>query len=443
MRVKIDKSKKYEAQIESIRKFCVTKSTGFAGVALLPSYYIIDPKDEEFGKEYAFTNGKAVYFGHRCFKEPPKSQAFVLIHEILHIALRHPQRGKALAKTRMQRGLPWSSLVWNWACDAIINFSMKKISGWTIEPSVGPIHFESLVDSNVLEKKPHHRWGAEELFRYLMDDVIMPKIESGEIGSAAEWGEQNLPKKGQGMIDIVDPMSDDVQPDTGADQRDWNSRVERAAAGDRPGGVMKEILFDLPIPTTPWEHILRRFVMQEVMPETMVTPVRPHRQMLGLEGYSQATGAIKHMPFIPGIRPKPGIRKIVVIADTSGSVSDYILERFGSEMQGMRKRVGCDLVLITADADVHQIIEVKPHENLKKVIDAAGGLKGRGGTDFRPGVEAAEQIPGCACIVYLTDMMGPYPESCRYPILWASTMETYETPPVGSVMVLKEFDRDR
>lgn len=433
-------------ELDRVRKYCITKSPGFAGVALLPQYYIVDPKDNN-GKEFGFTDGKSIWLGTRLFKESPKAQAFVLIHEVLHVALRHPQRGLALRKARLSAGLAWSSAVFNWAADAIIHFSMTNLSSWVHKPDIGIITFDKLLDEKTLTAKPPHKWSVETLFVHLMDNVVQPAIAKGEAASASDYGEKNLPRNGRGMLDITLPEKpgdlggkEPIKPDTREEARNWENRVKRAAAGDRAGGVMKEILFDIPVTKTPWQHILRRFISDAVMPVTHVQPYRPSRHSIILDSFYKETRSDCAVPFFPAFRPKPGIRKIVVVVDTSGSIDDAMCEYFAGEIQTIRKRVGCDLTLITCDAEVHQTVNVRPFDNFHSIIKAQGGFKGRGGTNFVPGVEAAEKVSGAAVIIYLTDMMGPYPTKCRLPLIWASTSEEFNKPPVGKTFVLKKED---
>lgn len=437
---------KLYAELDRVRKYCITKSPGFAGVALLPQYYVVDPKDQN-GKEFGFTDGKAIWLGPRLFKESPKAQAFVLIHEVLHVALRHPQRGMALRKARMSAGLAWSGEVFNWAADAIIHFSMANLSSWTHKPDIGIITFDTLLDEVTLKDKPPHKWSVETLFVHLMDNVVMPAVAKGEATSVDNYGEKNLPRNGKGMLDIELPEKpgnlsgkEPIKPDTREETRNWNNRVKRAAAGDRPGGIMKEILFDIPITKTPWQHILRRFISDAVMPVTHVQPYRPSRHSIILDSFYKENCTDSPVPFFPAFRPKPGIRKIVVVVDTSGSIDDVMCEYFAGEIQTIRKKLGCELTLITCDTEVHQTISIRPFDNFNSIIKAQGGFKGRGGTDFVPGVEAAEKVPGAAVIIYLTDMMGPYPTKCKLPLLWASTSDEFQKPPVGKTFVLKKDD---
>ncbi len=436
-----------------VRQYCITRSPGFAGVALLPQYYLVDPKDKEVGHQIAFTDGYGIYLGEKFFKETPKAQAFILIHEVMHVALRHPQRGVALRKKRINAGLPWSSTVYNWAVDAIVNFALQKISSWAQEPSVKMITFESLLKPEVLQETPAHHWSAERLFTYLMDETIMPQVMAALQGkgkgkspsqdetdkAVEDWAEGKLPKGGEGMLDIEVPMESGMVPEEQqSDARNWEGRLKRAAAGDRAGGVMKEILFDIPVTKTPWRHILRKYISDAVMPQTQIRPSKPSRQNISLTAFKNNHALTQPVPFTPAYQPKAGIRKIVTVIDTSGSLTDELCEYFAGELPMLRSKLGSELTVITCDAEVHQTMVIQPFDDLKAVIKANSGFKGRGGTDFRPGVAAAEKIPGAAVIVYLTDMMGPYPDKCRLPLLWASICENYTPPPCGRVIVLDQ-----
>lgn len=437
----LPKDNSFYDKLDLIRKYCITKSPGFAGIALLPAYYVVDPKDARLGKEYGFTDGRSIYLGTKLFKESPKAQAFVLIHEVLHVALRHPQRMLTLRKARLMQGKTWSSEVFNWAVDAIVNHSLERINAWVHKPSIGLIEFDKLLSPTVLAAQPPHTWGAEQLFTHLMDTIVDPAIARGEAGDAKDWGEKNLPGQGRGMLDIelADDGAGSIREDTKAEARDWSGRVARAAAGDRPGGIMKEILFDVQQTRTPWRTLLRRFVCAAVMPQTQVRPSRPSRQTVMLDALSRSGAGVGDLvPFIPGYQQKYGIRKIVVIVDTSGSIDDTLCEYFAGEIQTIRKKMGCDMVLLTCDTEVHQTISIKAHDNLHAIIKKEGGFKGRGGTDFRPAVAIAEKVPGAAVVIYLTDMMGPYPDKCRLPLLWASICTQYTKPPCGTVIVLRK-----
>jgi len=56
-------------------------------------------------------------------------------------------------------------------------------------------------------------------------------------------------------------------------------------------------------------------------------------------------------------------------------------------------------------------------------------VKGRGGTDFRPVFEHVDKEPiQPACLIYLTDLEGPYPTvPPDFPVLWVCSTDKEAT----------------
>ena len=77
-----------KTELQTLARFCVTKSPGFAAIALWVPYRAVD--DDKF---VAYTNGREVVFGGKFWDYAPLERAFILCHEILHVALRHCPRG--------------------------------------------------------------------------------------------------------------------------------------------------------------------------------------------------------------------------------------------------------------------------------------------------------------------------------------------------------------
>jgi len=70
----------------------VSKDVGLAGILLyIPAEICVVPN------RVAWTDGQKTYFAEEYFKYEPEEQVAIAIHEGLHVALRHVQRGKALA----------------------------------------------------------------------------------------------------------------------------------------------------------------------------------------------------------------------------------------------------------------------------------------------------------------------------------------------------------
>jgi len=448
-KISIRQAKKH---MEDIRHYCITKSPNFASVTASVDHIILTP-GHPMWETVAYTDGRAVYYGKGYFAETQKAQAAVNIHEVLHVALRHCQRAKALYDNitgAKHTGKNFNSYVWNLAVDACVNLATFSVP-WVATPKCGVINFKDLLDEQTLKDWPPHTWSSEALYFNLMDQMEASK--KGGKGS----------KQGQKISDMVDEIAkamDDIRNGKASpgslrgdvmageqqvkgecqdELRNWNARLSRAAAGERAGGLLRNALFDMPETPTPWESHLRRLVTQAVMPQTELTMCKPSRHMISNFAFAKQHQH-RRTPFFPGSQPKKGIKSIVVCVDTSGSINEEILMRFCAEIQQIKAKVAAQITIISCDAEVHQIIDIPPFKSLQQAMtEVDWKLKGGGGTDFRPAVEAAEKIAGAACIVYLTDMMGPFPEKCSKPLVWAATMNVHDKPPCGHVVFLKDM----
>ena len=105
---------------------------------------------------------------------------------------------------------------------------------------------------------------------------------------------------------------------------------------------------------------------------------------------------------------RPGIRilryrKLAVVVDTSGSISEEVLNMFFSEINHIHKN-GADVVIIECDAAVQQVL---PYRRNRKF-----NVKGGGGTNYDPAFQYLrdnrnKQFDGC---IYLTDGYAPEPK---------------------------------
>src|SRR5262249_34887118 len=129
---------------------------------------------------------------------------------------------------------------------------------------------------------------------------------------------------------------------------DWRGRLTRAQAGDRPGGILRQIAGDIPRTDTPWEKILATRILRAIEPRSEITPTKPSRRWLGVTN----AGRIGGYPYEQGILyNRPGA-KIAVMIDTSGSIGGDILTRFSAEIDAIHKRTKAELYLVVCDAAV-------------------------------------------------------------------------------------------
>lgn len=142
--------------------------------------------------------------------------------------------------------------------------------------------------------------------------------------------------------------------------------------------------------------------------------------------------------FEPATRSKPGLKRAGIVIDTSGSIDDNLLHQFVTEVQTIQTQTGCEVYLISADADVQTEDLIRSHDpSLITLIQRKQiQLKGGGGTDFRPALECLKSKSISVCI-YLTDLMGTFPDHPpNYNLVWASTSPD-QSAPFGRVIVIE------
>ncbi|BCM91225.1 hypothetical protein IAD21_03089 [Abditibacteriota bacterium] len=397
-------------QLSTIARYCVTKSPGFAAIALwVPHRY---NGDKSF---IARTDGRTIQAGNDFFdRYASREQAFIFMHEVLHVALRHVPRGHRAWSVSSAH-----ALVWNLATDAIINRALAKMS-WITAPKDG-VTFEGLLDKEELEARPPQQWSAEALYYRLLEKIGFPADKKSWEQWLDDWIEKNgLPKpddlgRGTDCDDSGDIMSELAS-------RVWASRLARAQAGDKPGGLLRELIGDFPVVKTPWPQILRSYLQDAVMPQTRENFNRPGRRVLSLDSEF----------FEPSFQPEKGVRRIGVAVDTSGSIDEKILLRFAGEIEAVQKRTGAELYLVVCDAEVTGEFLIPAYGKTFTQRYKAGELefRGGGGTDFAPALAKLNKS-NVKIGLYLTDMMGNFgAEKPKIPFVWCSTSQGYE-PPTG------------
>jgi predicted metal-dependent peptidase len=202
--------------------------------------------------------------------------------------------------------------------------------------------------------------------------------------------------------------------------RIWASRLARAQAGDRPGGLLRSLAGDFPISKTPWPQVLRSFMQDAVMPQSRENWNRPSRRTL-------ASGSDI---FEPATQPEYGIRRAGVVIDTSGSIDDALLMAFCAEVGTIQSRTGCEIVLLSADYEVQTEVVVKNDGRpfLDKVRSGQINFQGGGGTAFGPAISRLNRLK-VSVGLYFTDLAGSFgDERPVMPLLWCSTSPNQSVP---------------
>ncbi len=122
--------------------------------------------------------------------------------------------------------------------------------------------------------------------------------------------------------------------------------------------------------------------------------------------------------------------EIVVAIDTSGSISQEMLNTFGGEIKAIvQSSRPTKTHVIYCDSEVNHVDEFGPNDDLH--FDMHGG----GGTAFAPPFAyVAEKSIKPVCLVYLTDGYGSFPAAPEYPTMWVCTTDVVapfgETVPI-------------
>ena len=411
---------------------------GLAGLALWCRFC---DTDED---AIAFTDGSTIYAGANYEKFDEKERRFICLHEILHVALCHPQRFTELEK---RDGASFDPKLLNIAADAIINESLENLTGlrtpadaWTLsriwqclekaEDAANPnsaakisssyYSFSASAQARKIANLTRaefiraNRWSCEELYYFLKSQA---RSQSAFYGFLAEFAERDslsgdlrLPE----TCETCKPCASQSEvAETNEEKRNWQQRLS-LLRGNAPE-ILDRLARELPRVETPWEQIFRSIVQTAFQEAVYKNYSRPNRRWLALERDYNARAGV-NLPFAPDTVKKRGAR-LAVALDTSGSIDEGLLGRFLAEVAAMCAFNQRNLVLLIGDAVVHQIVEIDWRDAGSEL--SALRYTGGGGTDFRPLIKAAAEYTPDA-LVYLTDLYGETGDAPDFPVIWAT-----------------------
>ena len=209
-----------------------------------------------------------------------------------------------------------------------------------------------------------------------------------------------------------DSASSDASVDTAAEEQAWDEAMHQAlsiarAEGKAPGGV-EETVRNAHASTLDWRTRLRRYMTDAAHRDYSWSV--PNRRFIDSGLY------------LPSIRSE-GIDTIAVIIDTSGSLPAQALAGFWAELCEIAAEIRPERVIVLqVDAALRDAAEYTAGDLPEEIT-----LKGRGGTDFRPGFEwlDTQGIQPAVCL-YFTDMeCSSYPEAEPvFPVIWVDHSES-------------------
>ncbi|MGD9697544.1 vWA domain-containing protein [Acinetobacter sp.] len=342
-----------------------------------------------------------------------KELAGTIAHEALHVGFIH------MLRTNGRHGE-----IWNIAADIKVNHMLTTMgmvlpsgalipdsNSYTFNAGMGPDGAQKTVTVTDIDKKTVEKL-YDEIYEQVKDILREgSKPGAGESGPGSEKGE-GQPQSGLFGKEF-DKHITSTESQISPDERDkitnkWRSNNSLAAQiakqrGKFPGqfqGVLDALLKD----KVNWRTILNNY-MTNYLPVDY-TWQKPHKKSLAIRTY------------LPNI-VRESIDVIVAI-DTSGSISQKIMQEFLGEITSIARAFkGLTMTILFADTDIHDVYEVNGSSADINSMELTGG---RGGTSH---VDVAKWVrdnkSNAKVVVCLTDGYTEFPDinsiSCDW--IWA------------------------
>jgi predicted metal-dependent peptidase len=438
-------------------------STG--GLALWVRHRDIGDLDDRAAPA-VMTDGDTVYYGAAFDRLGLLEQTGLVAHEVLHIALRHPQR--ALDLRRLLGDVDMR--LFNICADAIVNSTLAHLSWLELPPcSVFLEHMlAQALDLNQDVETALLEWDVERLYRGIDDRRVRDNVRQREGRSGErDANPDHSPSEGPDSVQQTgDPLQSNLQkdgpraarvrelgsksepdllpspdaessPEREAEQaREWSERLLRGHAGDGAFSMLRALIADLPRTRTPWRQVLRARLARGLSRKQAVSWSRPTRSYIANQG---RCGPNRRLPWEPGYGANATEPGLAIIVDVSGSIDEALMRRFAGEIAAISRRQEAGLVLVIGDDRVRRVEVFKPGRfdlgdtDLEDMAFAGGG-----GTDFTPLLECADLYRPDIAVV-LTDLEGPARFRPNWPVIWAvPESRASATPPFGQLLALAD-----
>lgn len=369
----------------------------------------------------ASTDGRHLSYNPSWIKTLSHAERVGLfMHEILHVAFLHVLR----------RGSR-NPIVWNIACDAVVNAVIAEAGITLPAGGVPPAKLNETAEE--LYKKYYKEFESSSSGGTGNSSGSSSSNESG--GEPSGNGDREYLGKTIGKYknfgSFTDAKKEGGEKLTENEQKIMEQEIKVAVVsavqqsanrGTIPASI-KRMVEELVQPRLDWKQLIRIFVEENARNDYNWT--RPNRRFL--------PGGI----YLPELKNKE-LGSVVVAVDTSGSVGNRELTQFLSEVSSILEEFNTTIYLLPVDSKVHDPQEYTQHDLPLKAHTSGGG-----GTSFKPPFEYVEQNdiqPNC--FIYLTDGYCDdfIKEEPEYPVMWVVT-RNYEhianKAPYGTVLKLE------
>lgn len=413
-----NKVREYQRRLILSRMRLLNKN-GFYGLLLMHAGFAL-----EEDVKTAATDGKKIYFAPSFMEELSDSELdFVLMHEVLHMALKHCFRGDNFDQE-----------IFNVACDIVVNSNILYSNN---------MDYDSITIKNYGEGM-HLTPNGDEGYKYTAEQVyLMLQKGGGNVGKSGKNASDDSGKKNDDNQHASASNGNNKQNKNGGNsqkkpsadrcksgnaaidnhqkwgsiddsiQYDWDSWTEAAAQAmavrESYGCVpfsIERMLDQIRNPQIDWRIILQDFVQEEVCDYSFTPPDRRYDGDFFLPDFNEKEDSAKDILFM---------------IDTSASMSNQMVSTVYNEVKSAIDQFNGRLVGWLGFFDA-AVVPPTPFENEEEfsIIKAYGG----GGTSFHVIFKyifdnMLNKLP--SSIIILTDGYAPIPkeEIARdIPVLW-------------------------
>jgi len=371
----------------------------YSGVMLMGTSDVV-----EEGKFTAYTDGVDKKYS-KVFLETvdsnPKLRGLVL-HENLHVALKHIPRGVDMWKT--------NSRLANMAADYVVNGIIHDIDGIV---GGGSERIVELPDG-ALQDDMFTNWSMREVYNYLSKNQ---PPEDGNGGGDGEGGDGDM-HDFEGSKELTHEQAKAVN-----DAVDKALREGGILAG-RMGATVPRAISDLLESKVDWKEVLREFVQTATKGSEEVTWRKMNKRYLANDMY------------VAGHETET-MGEVTIAIDTSGSIGSKELTEFASELASICGMCNPERVrILWWDTMVHgeQVFETD-YADIAKLLKPLGG----GGTHVSCVSEyIAKHKLSSECVIIFTDgyLEDNISWNITMPSLWLVTQNKSFEPPQGKKVLV-------
>lgn len=398
----------------------------FASLLMHLNVTMDNEKLEDGGMPTMATDGDEIYYHEKFVDGLTISQLnFVLLHEILHVALAHLWR-------RNHR----DQQLWNMACDFVVNNAIQEVvDSYNHHKRKSELRETERIEmpKGVLYDRSFSEMSAEEVYKYLEKNA--KKRGGGSPSSGTGSGRYEVNGKTYDAPDnhnLWDKADKADLATKNEKQVEWGSNLMQAAESMKMQGVesasLQIHLTAIQNPQKNWKALLRDFIEEEINDYSFAPPDRRY----DFDGI-----------MLPDFNDKEEVvRDLLFFVDTSGSMSAEEITVCYSEIQGainqFKKKLHGTLLFFDYSVKDKTYDFDDVYGDLSDIIPEGGG-----GTSFSAVFEYVnknrskyDNIKG---IIVMTDGECDYPNekiTKGVPVLWIFTTKNNH-PPFGRQTTLK------